>query len=515
MAPSSPLQQKSRDIRSEPDVGMSFVFPNINVAPSPASGGPPGDFAMDTTWEWLQAAQTDDPSAHSNHQWALGAPPGLPPSPGLPPRQGPPMPIYSTKPGPTEYLPGAPTLSGPGAGYYQQPQRGMLYSPSPSGSVQPLPILQHQTVYASQQQPLYVSQHQPLYAPQHQPAYPSQNQSVYPSQNQSAYPSQNQPAYPSQHQPAHSLKHTSHQLLPGPPPSHGMHMHVIPPTPMEKGKQRAERVETQSTALSPSLLLASLPPTRAEKGKARAMDVDSDALSPPLPTPHDKDTPVADSDGDSGTSDSTSDSTLSSAGSASGRWKDDSIAAATIVFKAMDKLLNGFCTTHNIPFSRAFKTYLRGHSVRAPGENPWNTYTKLHAHEDHTKEELARVGYTKEGFELLDAEEQQKLRAQCWKEFQQSFSSPEECNTSLDVFRQFSTCTTQAKGISIGKRRRFFDRLLNKLDKVVCCFFFFMRSAYLLNNHRPMPPLWNTSSTTTSFAAAAKCTRTMLSWICA
>ncbi|KZP07589.1 hypothetical protein FIBSPDRAFT_901961, partial [Athelia psychrophila] len=139
---------------------------------------------------------------------------------------------------------------------------------------------------------------------------------------------------------------------------------------------------------------------------------------------------------------------------------------AASVFKDMDELLNQFCAAHEIPFSRAFKMYLKGHSVKAPGENPWNTYTKLHTHQDHKERELARVGYTIEGFQLLDSEEQQKLRARCWKEFQQSFDSPTECNASLDIFRQFSACDDKEKGISIARRRKLFDGLLNKLAKM-------------------------------------------------
>ncbi|KZP04815.1 hypothetical protein FIBSPDRAFT_967813 [Athelia psychrophila] len=188
------------------------------------------------------------------------------------------------------------------------------------------------------------------------------------------------------------------------------------------------------------------------------MDVDSDTPFISI----DNDTPAAnDGDGDGDASDEQAPS--SSGGSASGRWKDDTVGAAASVFKDMDELLNQFCATHEIPFSRAFKTYLKGHSAKAPGENPWNTYTKLHAHQDHKERELARVGYTIEGFQLLDLEEQQKLRARCWKEFQQSFDSPTECNASLDIFRQFSACEDKEKGMSIARRRKLFDGLLNKL----------------------------------------------------
>lgn len=408
-----------------------------------------------------------------------------------------------------EYLSGAPTLYGPGAGYYQQPpvQHGILYSPSPSGSAKPLPLSlsqsQQQPLYTLQQQPVYTSQHQPAYASQHQPAYTSQHQPAYTSQHQPAYALQQQPVRASQHQPAHASQqqpaHTSQHLLQAPPASHGMYMSVTPPTPVEKsrqkaedvktrspspslplasllttvdkGKQRAEDIETRAPSPSSSLLQASVPPNRAEKGKGRAVDVDSGvhrsifAASSPLPASVD-DTPAADSDDDSDVRSAT-DSPTSSRGSASGRWSDGTIAAAAIVYKEMDELLNSFCTAHDILFSRAFKKYLKGHSEKAPGENPWNTYTKLHAHKDHKERELARVGYTIEGFNLLDSEEQQKLRAQCWKEFQQSFNSPAEYNASLDVFRQFNTSDVKAKGISIGKRRKFFDNLLNKLARVV------------------------------------------------
>ncbi|KZP04816.1 hypothetical protein FIBSPDRAFT_967814 [Athelia psychrophila] len=234
MAPSSPLQNKSRDIYREPDLAMDFNFPSVDLLSSPACGEPPGDFTADMNWDWLQAAPPNDPSTPSNPQWALGPPPGLPPS------QAPPAPVYSTKPG-------APALYGPGTGYHQQPPVQCRMLPISLPQLQPQ-LMYAQPAYASQHQPAYVSQHQPAYASQHQPAYVSQHQPAYASQHSRAHTPQHQPPHTSQHQPPHTsqhqLPHTSQHLLPDRPASRSVHMHVIPPTPVNEGKQRAERVET-------------------------------------------------------------------------------------------------------------------------------------------------------------------------------------------------------------------------------------------------------------------------------
>lgn len=90
--------------------------------------------------------------------------------PGIPHPQGPPMPMYATKPGPEAYM--------------QYPS-GNIYHPSLSGyGASPLPSM-------------YVAPHGgAFYQPQH-------------------------------------------NSQPPPPPFHDMQMCVIPPTPLDKGKQRA------------------------------------------------------------------------------------------------------------------------------------------------------------------------------------------------------------------------------------------------------------------------------------
>lgn len=169
-----------------------------------------------------------------------------------------------------------------------------------------------------------------------------------------------------------------------------------------------------------------------------------------------------DSDDDMHGQPSSSDSSPSS-----GRLKDSVVDAAGDVYRNMDILLRDFCNLHNLPFTRAFNLYLKQHSGKTPGENPWNTYTKLHAHRDHTARELDRIGYTTEQFDLLDSDAQQKVRSRCWKKFQKSFASSSEYRTALELFNRICAIEEKDKGTTVAKRQKVFGALMNKLSRIV------------------------------------------------
>lgn len=248
-----------------------------------------------------------------------------------------------------------------------------------------------------------------------------------------------------------------------------MRMLLTPPTPLDKGKQRVVDDETQATPPPVSSLVSNPiakgtrkvafenvePPTFAASSARDVEDVTS---------AHNSDMDVDDVFSLSGSTDS---SPLSGHGATSGRWKDATVHTAGNVYKKMDDLLRTFCAQHNVPFPRAFKGYVKQHNSKIPGDNPWNTYIKLHAHPDHTTRELARKGFTIDDFNALDSNAQQKLRGKCWKKFQQSFNSPGECQIALELFKELSALEEKDKGTTVGQRQKIFNALINKLSRIV------------------------------------------------
>lgn len=176
--------------------------------------------------------------------------------------------------------------------------------------------------------------------------------------------------------------------------------------------------ETHATP-PPSLLISN----PIDKGTGRNMAVES--VEPPSSA---RDMDIDDADNTNDTDDayglpsSTDGSPSSGRRATSECWKDTTVDAAGNVYKEMDGLLRKFCALHSIPFTCAFKGYIKQHTSKISGENPWNTYVKLHSHPDHMARELARKGFTIAEFNVLDSDEQQKLRGKCWKEFQGSFN---------------------------------------------------------------------------------------------
>lgn len=306
-------------------------------------------------------------------------------------------------------------------------------------------------------------------------------------------------------------------------------MNVIPATPSRTETLPSQPFYHADKSMDIDRIEAPVFTLTVDKGKGRQMDIDDDEPSffAPSPTSVDyeadkvavKIKPVAPADFDPSISAcySDDDGMPGSADSSpsSGRWKDSALDAAGGTYKEMDRLLRKFCTDHNLPFTRAFNNYLKQHSTRAPGENPWNTYTKLHAHPDHTARELDRIGYTVEQFDLLRSDEQQKVRGRCWKAFQHNFATPSEYRTALELFNKISAINEKDKGTSVAKRQKVFGALMNKLSRIVCDSSLTHSSQHTDSFfYRPRLLAPSKTSIIISFSVVAIYTQTARSWMC-
>ncbi|KAF7976985.1 hypothetical protein HWV62_5073 [Athelia sp. TMB] len=308
------------------------------------------------------------------------------------------------------------------------------------------------------------------------------------------------------------------------PPSHNappspafapMHLQVTPPTPLDTGRQQATHRELR--VHSPLQAKLPLPPaptsivvdtgtskeretvaeparlSRAEKGKGREADgaevqPDGNDVKPDGKEMRLVGKAVESGDGEviqqaavEGRSDSalaSSDdldidsppssvpgSPSSDGGAASGRWKSATLDSANTIYRETDASLRAFCELHHVSFKRVLAGYLKRHNLKLPGDNRWNTYTMLHRHVDHKKRELDRIGLSIEEFDALNGKSQQKKRAKCWKLFQESFDTPQQCNFALELFTELTGVEEKLKGTTVGKRQKVFSALMNSLAR--------------------------------------------------
>ncbi|KAF7967402.1 hypothetical protein HWV62_34405 [Athelia sp. TMB] len=454
----------------------AFIFPSDDTPPYSQPSGYNTDL-------WEQMFPQDQSGGGGN----LSSGPWVPEPPGLPSR--PPRPRYSTKPSSEPHVHSHRYTS-------EEPQSaGYPFGPA----------------YPMHGPPSYYHHQQPM---PRAPAYPS-----YYHNNSSLPPlSLPQPGFASD-----SLFFPPSHNAPPSPAFAPMHLQVTPPTPLDSGRQQATHSELR--VRSPLQAKSPLPPTptsivvdtgsskeretaleparlsRAEKGKGREEATGAD-VEEALPDGSDvqpdgiemlvgkavqlggqmiqqagevqqaavegrTDSILARSDDlaiDSPPS-SVPGSPSSDRGAASGRWKNATLDGANDVYRETDASLRAFCELHHVSFKRVLAGYLKRHNLKLPGDNRWNTYTMLHRHIDHKKRELGRIGLSIEEFDALNGKSQQKKRAKCWKLFQESFETPQQCNFALELFTELTGVEEKLKGTTVGKRQKVFSALINSLAR--------------------------------------------------
>lgn len=388
---------------------MDFIFPHTNNLSIYA--GSSSEFSDPNLFTgFFQESRSDSGASGTYEQhWNREPPVGLPSRHMLPP-----TPAYATKPQPAAY------------GQRLQPVHSQRYS-----SREPQPFA-YGMVGPSYEQQGY----------QYHADYPShplgglRGPLKSPANGMMALPSMSDPqlTWDGRHAPL-------------PSPSLGQPiMSITPPTPLDKEKRRAVR-----------------------EGKQRALPEGEDepsylipqhVTSSPAPTqPQD-----VEMTGPSSTSEADD-------GAMSGRWKDTTAAASVELYKAMDDLAHAFCREHRTNFSRTIKGYSKLHNIKVPGGNMWNMYCQMHGHRDYTVDELDRVQMTKSNFDLLSADEQQRVRSRCWAAFQKSFSCKDDCYIALGFFKYVLAFEEKDHGITIARRTKLFNATANSFAHAVCTIF--------------------------------------------
>lgn len=272
-----------------------------------------------------------------------------------------------------------------------------------------------------------------------------------------------------------------HRMLHSQVPEAMLHMNVIPPTPLEKGKQKAAQQDVRmqspvpderrlypspSLPLSPSLIYPTLPPSPSPLPAALPSHT-PEFIQGAIETKtqrQDTEMPWADSVS-SGTDGSSSGCSV--AMGRTGCMKDAAIADSNETYKVMDKLLHGLGERNDIPFRRLLKAFNKRHNNKIAGDNPWNIYTKLHTHPDHHECELSRTGCSVSAFDTLGYDDQQRVRSDCWAEFQKTFVTPGECRMALEIFSEICSFDNRGKGTTITARQKQFNTMVNKMSKIV------------------------------------------------
>lgn len=247
-------------------------------------------------------------------------------------------------------------------------------------------------------------------------------------------------------------------------------MNIIPPTPegRQQGAHGIPQMPSPQLSMPPSpsappLLMAS----GIEKGKAREVDAE------PAETAGPSTSDVAETTFDNSemiifsAPSSAAGSPSSGRGAASGRWKDATVEAANELYRNVDATLRSFSEEHGVSFTRLVKGYLKRHGLKLGGDNRWNTYTQMHRHPEYTELELERIGVNFKDFKALGAVQQQRVRSQCWRAFQDTFDSQEQLGYALELFAEYASIEEKGKGISIGKRHKIFNALMRSLAKRV------------------------------------------------
>ncbi|KAF7965906.1 hypothetical protein HWV62_40968, partial [Athelia sp. TMB] len=444
----APFSSPRRTPGLESQMGIMAPPPSPFILPSGATPifEQPTTYPDPTLWDRVVTESARSASGASDQQW-----PQEPP--GIPSRQGPPAPMYATK---------------PVAGHEMQMYQYSMREPQPATytNVAPLPSLFPFT--APQQQFDYPPSQ---YGPSKFTSYggsPLSSQTYLPQPPSPMYPGSQSSVLPSAY-----MSESNPLLLSSDP----MQVNLIPPTPrpLEKGKGRAiheatqvsmlpvdDRLKSQSSSFPTSSLHSSPTPFSPMPSQMGINDTRSGpALQPANTESLDVEIVSDPSSQLSGVVSSISHK------SKSGRLKDATKADAEHTFEQMDTLLRAFSIKHSVSFDRALRGYTNRHNIRTSGDNAWVIYTKLHKHEDYIQRELDRIGCTLAHFKTLNGATQQQLRAKCYQESEKTFDSTNDCHAALQLFKELWGTEEKAQGTTLARLQRAFNSYVKKVEKIV------------------------------------------------
>ncbi|KAF7969776.1 hypothetical protein HWV62_25999 [Athelia sp. TMB] len=435
-----PFSSPRRTPGLESQMGIMAPPPSPFILPSGATPifEQPTTYPDPTLWDRVVTESARSASGASDQQW-----PQEPP--GIPSRQGPPAPMYATK---------------PVAGHEMQMYQYSMREPQPATytNVAPLPSLFPFT--APQQQFDYPPSQ---YGPSKFTSYggsPLSSQTYLPQPPSPMYPGSQSSVLPSAY-----MSESNPLLLSSDP----MQVNLIPPTPrpLEKGKGRAiheatqvsmlpvdDRLKSQSSSFPTSSLHSSPTPFSPMPSQMGINDTRSGPALQPANTVSDPSSQL------SGVVSSISHK------SKSGRLKDATKADAEHTFEQMDTLLRAFSIKHSVSFDRALRGYTNRHNIRTSGDNAWVIYTKLHKHEDYIQRELDRIGCTLAHFKTLNGATQQQLRAKCYQESEKTFDSTNDCHAALQLFKELWGTEEKAQGTTLARLQRAFNSYVKKVEKI-------------------------------------------------